>query len=267
MNASALLKTLRQEARNARRRLGRPAVELPSETERNILASIRSRGYAVVPDFYSAEQCAALRADIDALMKTHVGHVSVDAKGSDHRLFGADRVSPLVKKFYDDPFITRMLHAHARTADNAGLTLAARLDFVQGNAGSGDGWHRDQAVNEQFKSIIYLSDVGPDNGPFEYIEKSHRPRTIIADIAREGFAFNQNRFTNGEIEKLLARGSRKNMLRSFSAPAGTLILVNTRGIHRGKPIEEGVRYALTNYYWSGVPIPEHIRKLAITSKQ
>ena len=30
---------------------------------------------------------------------------------------------------------------------------------------------------------------------------------------------------------------------------GTLILVDTSLIHRGKPIEDGTRYAITNYWY------------------
>ena len=35
----------------------------------------------------------------------------------------------------------------------------------------------------------------------------------------------------------------------FLGKAGTLLLVNTTGIHRGRPLKAGSRYALTNYYY------------------
>jgi hypothetical protein len=35
-----------------------------------------------------------------------------------------------------------------------------------------------------------------------------------------------------------------------------LLLVNTAGIHRGMPLETGVRYALTNYYYHPSSIDE-----------
>jgi predicted 2-oxoglutarate/Fe(II)-dependent dioxygenase YbiX len=33
-----------------------------------------------------------------------------------------------------------------------------------------------------------------------------------------------------------------------TAKAGTLVLFDTNCIHRGKPIQSGFRYAITNYY-------------------
>jgi hypothetical protein len=51
-------------------------------------------------------------------------------------------------------------------------------------------------------------------------------------------------------------------VKTFFAPAGSLILVDTRGIHRGRPLyKNGERYALTNYYWHKDFPPLHIQKL------
>lgn len=48
------------------------------------------------------------------------------------------------------------------------------------------------------------------------------------------------------LERLLQR--RPQRQKTFIAPAGTLLLVNTSAIHRGQPLEHGTRYALTNYF-------------------
>ncbi len=263
MNVSAVLRTVRQETENALRALAAHRRTLTDPKERLLLRAIRRKGYCVVPNFYTAERCAELRREVDRLLQTYREKVQTDAKGSDHRLFGADRVSPLIKSFYDDPLIARIMEAHEKTDYLTGLTLAARLDFVTGNQGSGDGWHRDWSVREQIKAIVYLSDVTEKNGPFEYIEGSHHPLTIINDLVQNSFSFNQNRFTHTEIEALLARGNRTTKRILFPGKAGTLILVNTRGLHRGSPIQEGVRYALTNYVWSRMPIPKHVAELAL----
>lgn len=263
MNLTAVLKTIRQETENALQSALAETRPLSDPKEREILRIVRDKGYYVVPNFYSEEYCMALRAEIDRLFSIYPTKVQADVNNSDHRLFGADRASSLIKAFYEDAFIRRIMEAHERTQNLAGLTLAARLDFVPGNHGSGDGWHRDSSAHEQIKSIVYLSDVTLKNGPFEYIEGSHRPLVILADLLKNNFTFNQNRFTNGEIETLLACGNRKQKRTSFLAKAGTLILVNTRGLHRGAPIQESVRYALTNYVWSNRPIPAHIAKLAV----
>ena len=38
-------------------------------------------------------------------------------------------------------------------------------------------------------------------------------------------------------------------IETIKGKAGTLILVDTSLIHRGKPLVNGCRYALTNYYY------------------
>lgn len=263
MKFTNIFRTVRQEAENTLRNTLRGRVPLPDQKERDVLRAVQRKGYCVVSDFYSGERCRELRTEIDHLLATYPAQVQVDAAGSDHRLFGADRVSPLIRSFYDDVFIRRIMEAHEKTDRLTGLTLAARLDFVPDNHGSGDGWHRDWSVREQIKAIIYLSDVTEKNGPFEYIEGSHHPLTIINDLVQNSFSFNQNRFTHTEIEVLLARGNRATKRILFPGKAGTLILVNTRGLHRGSPIQEGVRYALTNYVWSRMPIPKHVAELAL----
>ena len=61
------------------------------------------------------------------------------------------------------------------------------------------------------------------------------------------FTTSQYRFTEEEVDAILLKvGHLK--LSTLTARAGDVILVNTKGIHRGKPVEEGVRYATTIYY-------------------
>ena len=55
----------------------------------------------------------------------------------------------------------------------------------------------------------------------------------------------QARFTEEEISQL----NQSNKL-TVTAKAGTLLVADTRGIHRGQPIEQGERYALTVYSWA-----------------
>ena len=39
-------------------------------------------------------------------------------------------------------------------------------------------------------------------------------------------------------------------IKNFTASAGTLIIFDSSTIHRGSPILEGKRYAITNYYYA-----------------
>ena len=253
-------RTIRQEFFNALRDIGHGPLEL-NDMEKSILSGVKKEGFYIIPDFYSEIECNEIRKEIDRLLEKYKNQVVVDDASSDHRILGADRISTFISKFFADSFINKIIEAHQKTKDIVGFTLAARLDYTPNNPGSGDGWHRDTAHNKQIKAIMYLSDVDKSNGPFQYIKKSHNTINFIKDSITGNFNFNQNRFIDEEISRLVSRNESR--IETFLGKAGTLILVNTRGLHRGMPIENGSRYALTNYYWSDQPIPERIAKLMV----
>ena len=57
------------------------------------------------------------------------------------------------------------------------------------NIGSGGAWHRD-SNRAQYKSIIYLSDVLDENGPFEYINERAHLKWIR--VIKNGFGLRYN---------------------------------------------------------------------------
>jgi len=221
---------------------------------RKIVRDIENKGFCVVDDFYSKALCDKISEEIDNMILSHRSKVWVDQFESDHRLYAADRKSGLVSNFFNDKFLRKVSSGYMGS-DLVGFTLAARLTAKPENLGSGGGWHRD-ALKRQIKSIIYLTDVDIKSGPFEYFEGSHRHGEKL-----QNFILNElkhhTRYSENEISKFKERG-----LETITAKAGTLILVDTSGIHRGRPIDEGSRYALTNYFWTD-SIPEHISKLFI----
>jgi hypothetical protein len=79
------------------------------------------------------------------------------------------------------------------------------------------------------------------------VRDSHRRVQLLRDMRYGQLGFMQNRMSEAEVAKLLAPDPSR--LKTFTASAGTLILVDTSSIHRGMPILEGCRYALTNYYF------------------
>ena len=120
------------------------------------------------------------------------------------------------------------------------------MPAMAGNQGSGEGWHRD-AFLRQFKAILYLSDVAPENGPFQLIQGSHRRARVLRDMRAGRLKYTQYRLSDQEIERIIATEPQRKI--TYTARAGTLILVDTSALHRGQPIEAGIRYALTNYFF------------------
>ena len=261
MNLKNTARTIWQELFNALLSIRHGPTELNNE-EKNILSVIKKEGFYIIPNFYSKTECDEIRNEIDILLEKYKNQVAIDDTASDHRILGADRISSLILKFFEHPFIRKIIYAHEQTKNIVGFTLAAKLEYKTSNLGSGGGWHRDRTTGKQIKALLYLTDVDVNNGPFQYLKRSHRPLNIIKECASENFEFNQSRFDNKQIEKLINKKYKEKLL-TLTGKAGTIVFVNTRGIHRGMPIEKGVRYSLTNYYWSNMPIPKHVKELMV----
>lgn len=217
-----------------------------------MLAEVERAGICVIPGYWTPEQCAEARAEVDRVIAQYPEYVYPHAK-ADRRVYGADRASVAIARFNKDPDLAMVASTYNHEPTVAPFTLAARMLFTEGNSGSGEGWHRD-AFLRQFKAIIYLSDVGLDNGPFQMIRDSHRPRQILRDMKVAGLSYMQNRLDDQHVAKLVDEDPAR--LLTFTGSAGALILVDTSTIHRGMPIQASIRYALTNYYYPEARIDE-----------
>jgi ectoine hydroxylase-related dioxygenase (phytanoyl-CoA dioxygenase family) len=209
------------------------------------LAKVEADGICIVENFWSEETCARARGEVDRVIAQYPKYVNSNAK-ADQRVYGADNASELIATFSNDPVLASVASAYNREPTRTAFTLAARMPASRDNQGSGEGWHRD-AFLRQFKAILYLSNVGPSNGPFQMIRDSHRRQRVLRDMRVGHLKYMQYRLTNPEIERIIADEPARKI--TYTARAGTLILVDTSTLHRGQPIEAGTRYALTNYYF------------------
>jgi hypothetical protein len=221
-----------------------------------IKSEIDRQGYCVIPDFMDRSSCERIIQWMDDEIDNNP-RIWTDAKASDKRIFFSNTVNESINKYFTDDLIIAVLSSYENRSNYNGFTLANKVVFKEGNTGSGGGWHRDYVKRKQTKAILYLNDVSRTTGPFQFLRESHKFSRIIEYQRVYGFRYNQFRFSNEEINRIIARD--ESILETLTGKAGALLLVDTRGIHRGCPIELGERYALTNYYWFGASIPRHIR--------
>lgn len=161
---------------------------------------------------------------------------SVETRPGDARIFGFEQYLESADADY-------FKHCHYNYCDlNKILTPAYTTLMVnktwkeEGAMGSGAGWHRDSGIRTQHKTFFYLSDVGPDNGPFSIkdhdnylLSLMNNPRIRVQDELRF------------KIKPELVKE------RTILGKAGTSFSCCTNFIHRGLPVKEGVRYMLTVY--------------------
>jgi hypothetical protein len=224
-----------------------PIARPPSAVLRKAISELRTSGYAIIPDYYSQDLCRMLISEIDRILVEQSDIVQTDKFGADKRIFGAERASPAIAEYNRDPLPISVGEAYGKIKLTAFCTLAGRITPQPGNIGSGQGWHRD-AFHFQYKSMVYLTDVTADSGPFQILEGSHNGGHVFSDTIRGRLPRQPySRITDAQAERVIAGAPAR--LKSVTAPAGTMILFDSSTIHRGAPINAGMRYALTNYYF------------------
>ncbi len=97
-------------------------------------------------------------------------------------------------------------------------------------------FHQDRDRLSFLKFFIYLTDVKPDTGPHVYIKGSHAdvPRSLRGDGRKTDEAVREAGLWDNVME--------------ICGPAGTLMAVDTIGLHKGKTPINGDRLALENEF-------------------
>jgi phytanoyl-CoA dioxygenase PhyH len=87
-------------------------------------------------------------------------------------------------------------------------------------------WHRDPWDRHIVKAFVYFSDVGEEAGPFEYIPES-------TDGAKYGHLWPWGKAESYPPTDELERAVPESERMQATAPAGTIVLCDTGGFHRG----------------------------------
>jgi len=97
-------------------------------------------------------------------------------------------------------------------------------------------FHFDMDRIRWLKVFVYLTDVGPDNGPHTFIKGTHRSGGIPGEFLRRGYA----RLRDEEVLRYYPTERRM----EFCAPRGSIILEDTRGLHKGANVRGAPRLVL-----------------------
>ena len=97
-------------------------------------------------------------------------------------------------------------------------------------------FHFDMDRFQWLKVFVYLTDVGPNNGPHAFVRGSHRTCAIPQHILDRGYV----RITDEEV----AANFPAEDIMTFTAPRGSIIVEDTRGLHKGVHVRDGARLIL-----------------------
>ena len=223
-----------------------------SKLDQTNLNNLNEKSYCVIENFLTDEECLFFINQIknaekivDKNKKNSLGFWA-DQEKSDIRFFKFQKYnSEANQKILNNQFILNYFKAITGRSKAERTLMANHVIFKLNNKGSGGGWHRDTRFRTYFKAFIYLNDVDHSNGPLEIIEGSHKIKEILKLYKNQITKKEKFRFDNFEIQKILNDGFIKTKL---LGKKGTLILANTKAIHRGSPLTAGNRFAFTIYF-------------------
>ena len=103
-------------------------------------------------------------------------------------------------------------------------------------------WHYDNNPKEAVKMLVYLTDVGEDNAPFEYMVRDGEAKKM--ETSRTGFNhwkppyIPNSRISAQMISDLEKEGYKK---KKITGPAGTILFFDNNIIHRATSPKDGYR--------------------------
>jgi ectoine hydroxylase-related dioxygenase (phytanoyl-CoA dioxygenase family) len=208
--------------------------------------SIQETGFYAIENFFDAEDVERLSKSLQNAIDNNQRYIHPSTP-YDKRIHGVEHLDSNFDIFSKHPLLLEIANIYLQEEAKVAFTLGAILESSIDNPGSGGGWHRDN-FTRQFKAMVYLSDVDSSHGPFQIIEKSHHLIQTIKDNYITQQPYKNARFTDDAISLLLSKTG-QNRIHTLTAKAGTVLLFDSSTIHRGAPIQEGVRAALTNYFY------------------
>lgn len=243
--AKSILRDLGDSLRSSR------AKDLPAlnDGEIEILRCLEVDGYCIVEGFWDRERALSLRTRLEE----HVGDADIDfdsgaylrVKSSDRpydrgiaRLYHVEKLLPELEPFRFDPLTMKIAHAYYRRPFHSGMLI------YQYNPPSTEvtrTFHVDSFTKE-FKAFLYLDDVDESNGPFTYVRGSHRAHSVR--IRKQLFGNREDApttFFEADVASWMDREVK------ILGEAGTLVLADVRGLHRGSPQHGRSRSVLVNY--------------------
>lgn len=217
------------------------------------LQGLRSRGYVTFPGALPRDLCDRL---MEFALRTPavVRRMDHEPEGGAARSMLFDPSQPVAVRYdYPTEALLNNPDVQALLADPTLLALAQRYlgarpradvlsmwwhtnYHTQPDSMAAQFYHFDLDRIKWFKVFIYLTDVGPDDGPHSFIEGSHRTGAIPARMLRKGYV----RLSDEEV---LGHYGRERAI-EFTAPRGTIIVEDTRGLHKGKAVSGHSRLVL-----------------------
>ena len=234
--------------------LGTPSGDSTADT-------LREKGICLLEGFVPPEEVAAIRAEVEpGLRSLQAGAPAEAGRSMSYPAYGTyelahvQREFSACRRFVENRRVLDVVDRYsAGSAVSQGAVASLRADPRRND--EVDGWHTDTWLF-RFKAMLYLTDVGPSNAPLRYLAGSHSGEhwrwakffsSYAARAAPHGASWPYT--VRAKAASVQARNARFTPI-VCTAPAGTVILFDTRGVHGGTTLEAGERIILNHSFWA-----------------
>ena len=240
-----------------------------SRDKDTLLACVRESGICVVPEYAPMHEVREMRdaciARVDVPVDTNFEDGSYrradaywgTAAAANERVYHVDCFSEPAARVRHDPLLRQIASDYYGAPHSVHVLIYERHRH---NDVPVRGFHVDTFELSTFKVMLYLNDVTLENGPTCYIPGTH----VMNELRRKkefewgpavspGDPSQKPHLTNFTDEEL---GELVDHQLPVVGPAGTLVLFDTWGVHRGlSPLPGRERHVLVNYYRKGANLP------------
>lgn len=224
------------------------------------LPELKGKGFILIENALSADYCNSIASFIDSYLDEKKGEHESGHLGSMQRIWAAEKHADIIQDYKDK--CSRILSALFGQPLQPQKILAMRDKVIpfktdeERERFAKGRWHYD-SWNDQYKIFLFLKDVGPDNGPFEFIPGTNGSFKKKLALTRPWWLFNPfTHFTSTKrpyqsisderVQSIIDRGYPTLPL---VAKQGTMLIVNPSAlIHRASPIQVGSRYLSVAYF-------------------
>jgi hypothetical protein len=212
-----------------------------------LIKLLKKYGICILTDYFDLSTINKLEDEYDNIFNTKQNLIEKSEKeecSNDERIFYAENYSNTIKElFYDNNLFSECAKAYKSNLNKK--TLINKVEFKEGIiTNSGAGWHRDNH-DCQFKALMYLTDVNENNGNFQFITNSSKKYIGYPKPRTQNY---NTRFADETVNDLINKNQALK-LHNIIGKKGTIVLVDTTYIHRGNIIREGLRKAITQYFF------------------
>ena len=212
------------------------------------LLELRENGYLLFPSAMSPELCDRLM-QFAMSTKAHVRVMDNDQFSRASEPLKYDASNPLAVRYdYDTQDLLNSEDIQGLLADETLLTFAhhylkktPKADVLsmwwhtnfklEPDSEAAQFYHFDMDRIKWLKIFIYLTDVGPNDGPHAFISGSHKSGGIPTQFLDRGYV----RLSDNDVQSYYGKSQEV----IFTAPRGSVIIEDTRGLHKGTEIKAG----------------------------